>query len=337
MNEIIKELAPPSLFEYSVKPKILYIADVPNWSFDIKGKQYRRYLQQFDIDIGYFKTDLHAEYQDRHWTEMIKHKKYDLIWHLHGDNFFNYEKLRSFVQEQNKLGTQVILTQNEVTPYEEIMQKINVFSAYNAISANNPWVLENFNKAGFTNILKTYDGVDLNVFGHDVPIQKRDFKVFFSSSVMRLEHKGYHILEEIKQLLSNRTDIEFVEVIADSFDNKRTQEEMNYAYNECQVFLCLSKSEGGPCTLLEAAACGLVPIMTEVGYCNYFKNLFVVERDAVAFAEKIIFLKDNPQTLIKMSRGISKEILSWDVKFMSQHWGHFAQQVLLRNKGLKML
>ena len=317
--------------DYTVKPKILYVADVPNWSFDIKGQQYKKYLPQFEIDIAYARKDLAF---DRHWEEMIKKTKYDVIWHLHGHNVPGPDQLFSFILEQNRNGTQVILTQNEVTSLPHIMSDLKRYAAFNAISVNSPWAYDNFYKAGFRNIYKTFDGVDLHVFGHDRPIQNRKFKVFFSSSVMRLEHKGYPIWQEVKRILAHRTDIEFVELITDSFNNKRTQEEMNLIYNECQVFVCLSISEGGPCTLQESAACGLVPIMTKVGYCDYFKNLFIIDRDAEACAEKIVYLKDNPDVLYKMSRGISKEILPWHDKFMSQHWGFFLQKALMNQKAI---
>lgn len=327
----LHDIKPPLLFDFSNKPKVLYIADVPNWSFDIKGKQYIKYLPQLEIDIGYASKELSPEGQ--HWEEMILKKRYDVIWHLHAWNFgSDNESMHEFVRDQNRQGTQVILTQNEVTPLEAILGDIKRFSGYNCISVNNPWAYNNFLRAGFTNIFTTFDGVDLNVFGHDKPIHKRKFKVFFASSTMRLEHKGYYILQEVKKLLADYPDIEFVEIIADSMNNKRSQEEMNAIYNDCQVFVCLSVSEGGPCTLQEAAACGLVPIMTRVGYCDYFKNLFIIERDAKNCAEKILYLKNNPEVLYNMSKGISKEILPWHDKNMSQHWGYFAQRAILARK-----
>jgi hypothetical protein len=327
----LPDLKPPILLEYSVKPKILYVADVPNWSFDIKGHQYRKYLPQFEIDIGYVATSN----SDELWQNMISIKKYDVVWHQHHNNI-PYENIASFVTHHNQLGTQVICTINEVLNSAQIKSEIKLLSAYNSISVNNPWSYQNFKELGF-DPYKTFDGVDLNVFGPDTPIQKRDFKVFFSSSTSRLDHKGYHILQEVKKILKERDDIKFVEVIADSFNNKRTPVEMNEIYNECQVFVCLSLSEGGPCTLQEAAACGLVPIMTRVGYSDYFKNAIIIDRNPQVCADHILYLKDTPHVLIKRSHGISKEILPWHDKLMSQHWGYFVQKSILKSRGIKLL
>lgn len=322
------DLKPKILQNFSEKPKVLYVADVPNWSFEIKGHQYKRYLPQLDMDIGF----INHPNQDMIWQNMSDRKHYDVIWHLHANNLSNQNMFD--IIKHNSKGTQVILTQNEVTPYEEIKYNIKKYSLFNFISVNNPWVYENFKKAGFDNIFTTFDGVDLAVFGHDTPIEKRNFKVLFVSSKSRLEHKGFYIWEEIKKSLKYREDIEFVEVISDSFNNKRSQEEMNLLYNQCKILVCLSKSEGGPCTLLESAACGVVPLMTKVGYCEYFKNLFILEREASPFIEKILYLKDNENILNNMSKGISKEILPWSDRLMSQHWGYFVQNSILRQKGL---
>lgn len=327
------DLNPPLLLEFSKKPNILYVADVPNWSFHTKGKQYRKYLPQYEIDIGFATQDLKDDYKGLHWHEMLSKKHYDVIWHMHSHNIFGRQDLVNFVQFMNKKGTQVILTQNEVTDVENVKADIQRYAAFNSLSVNNPWAYEIFKSLGFNNVYKTYDGVDLHIFGPDVAIQKRNFKVLFCSSKMRLEHKGYQIWQEVRKILKNAEGIEFVEVITDSFNNLRTPEEMNEIYNQCQVYVCLSISEGGPCTLQEAAACGVVPIMTRVGYCEYFKNLFVISREAQACIEKILFLKENQDVLYKMSHGISKEILPWHDKFLSQHWGYFLQQAVMRNKG----
>lgn len=331
------DLSPRSLYDFSVKPRVLYVADVPNWSFDIKGRQYRRFLPQYEIDIGYAVKKLPFEYEGLYWRDLLEKNHYDVIWHLHSQNMAGSEDLYRFVVEMNAKGTQVILTQNNVEPLEAIKHDLKRYAAFNAISVNNPWAYKIFKEAGFQNIYKTYDGVDLDVFGHDMPILYRDFKIFFSSSKMRLDHKGYPIWLKVKEMLSVDPEIQFEEVITDSFSNKRTPEEMNKIYNECQVFVCLSISEGGPCTLLEAAACGLVPVMTKVGYSNYFKNSFIIERTAQACVDKILYLKDNTDVLINMSRGISKEILPWHDKLMSQHWGYFLQQAILKKKGFHLI
>jgi glycosyltransferase involved in cell wall biosynthesis len=328
----LPSITPLQLCQFTTKPRVLYVADVRNWSFDIKGREYRKYLPQYDIDIGYAHSALKNE--PEYWENMLGWRKYDIIWHLHADNISRSDYLGHFVRQHNRQGRMVVLTQNNVLSVEEIRSEAKRYAAFNVLSVNNPWSYQNFLDAGFPNVYTCYDGVDLTTFGPDTPFHKRPFRVLFTSSKMRLEHKGYPIWQRVRELLKDRPDIEFEEVIADSFSNTSTPQQMNDIYNQCQVFACLSVSEGGPCTLLEGAACGLVPIMTRVGYSEYFENAIIIERDAEACAEKIVWLKDNPDLLLEMSRGISKEILDWSDRKMSQHWGYVLERAMILKKGL---
>lgn len=334
-----QDIKPPMLFEFSVKPKVLYVADLPGWDQDIKGHQYRKHLPQFDIDIGYSRQGTSP-----FWEDMLKEKKYDVVCcnnipnlsHYQAPKYvplnfgtkFNsyYEELLAFIREQNQAGTQLVLTQDEAN-----RQDIRRYAAFNALAVNNPKTFDDFDRAGFGGIYRTYDGIALDVFGPDVPIQNRRFKVFFTSSVIQPEEKGYPIWQEVRRILNDRKDIEFVELLTDSFSNK-TPEQMNELYNSCKIFVCLSLAENGAASLHEAAACGLVPITTKVGYSEYFKNLFIIDRDAMSCVEKIIYLNDHQDVLAKMSQGISKEVLPWDMRLMSQHWGYFIQQTVMRKK-----
>lgn len=333
---------PPVLHEFSVKPKVLYVADLPDGDQDIKGRRYSQYLSHFDIDIGYSRQGVSP-----YWEDMLRERKYDVVCCNNIPNTsrnqpakfvplnlgarFNtfYEELLAFIREQNKLGTQVVLTQDHAD-----RQDIRRYAAFNALAANNPTTFASFERGGFQGVYKTYDGIDLNVFGPDVPILKRRFKVFFTSSVVQPEHKGHAIWQEVKDILSSRKDIEFVEHLSDSFTNK-TPEQMNDLYNSCKVFVCLSISENGFCDLHHAAACGVVPITTKVGYAEHFKNLFIIDRRAMACVEKILYLNDHQDLLAKMSHGINKEVLPWDMKLMSRHWGHFIQQTVLKKKAIR--
>lgn len=297
--------------------KIFYVADTPNWSFHYKGLDYKNFLPQFDIDIGF---------ANQNWMEQANLNKYDVVLHLHEQYIKETNDLKIFINEQNFKGTKVLLTINEVICPYDLMMKKQKLSLYNSISVNNPYVLNSMNRLGFKNIQLTYDGVNLDMFRVIKEFNKRKFNVFFSSSMMRLSHKGYDVLKEVKDILKNHRDIRFVEIYSDSYNNKRTWNEMIEIYNSCKLFLCLSKSEGGPCTLLESAACGCVPICTDVGYSNYFKSCSIIERNAQKCADKILELKENESLLNEKHEMILEEIKKWNSKFMSQQWGNFWQQ-----------
>jgi glycosyltransferase involved in cell wall biosynthesis len=67
-------------------------------------------------------------------------------------------------------------------------------------------------------------------------------------------------------------------------------------YPAMDVFLCTSNEEGGPCTILEAMACDVPVITTDVGHVpevvTHGENGFVVgERSASAFMESLMALR----------------------------------------------
>lgn len=294
--------------------RILYVADTPNWSFHFKGVEYKKFLPQFDIDITF---------ADQNWIEQVNSLKYDVIVHLHEQYIKDIDDLKFFISKQNSHGTKVVLTINEVICPYDLMMKKNKLLLYNCISVNNPYVLQSMERLGFKNTFLTYDGVDLQTFKVEKEFEKRNFSVFFSSSYMRLGHKGFKILQDVKNILADYKDINFVEVYSDSYKNKRTWQDMKDLYNSCKIFLCLSLSEGGPCTLLESAACGCVPISTDVGYTNYFKSCKIIERNAKSCVEALLHYRENPNLLFDNHKKIVEEIKIWDSKLMSQQWGNF--------------
>ena len=80
-----------------------------------------------------------------------------------------------------------------------------------------------------------------------------------------------------------------------SGDNLIKLENMPNFYEEIDLYICASSSEGFSLSVLEASATGIPIISTKVGGCedliqnNY--NGFLVDRDISSIKEKIIFFK----------------------------------------------
>ncbi len=333
----LPSFAPPSSqpIHFNPKPKILYVADTPNWSFDRKGRDYRKYLPELEIDIGFandiVKTTGRAE---SHYRHMESQKHYDVIWHLHEFFISDEAELKKYVKHHNARGTKVILTINQLYNLQDIENRRGRFSAYNAISANSPYCYFKLMEAGLSPHF-TPDGYPGETFGPDIPVEKRPFKVMFVSSKLWMEHKGFDIWLRVRDRLEP-IGVGFIEVLVDSYNNPFTFEQMNDLYNQAQIFVCMSRSEGGPCTLQESAGCGVVPICTKVGYTEYLKNIFIVNRDADSFIEKILYLKANPDVVKSMSRGVIREAYHWQSRLTARKWGHFVESELVKNKGLMM-
>ena len=85
----------------------------------------------------------------------------------------------------------------------------------------------------------------------------------------------------------------------------------NY-YNSIDLYPCASKSESGPRPVMEAAACGVPSLTTDVGLIPELiennVNGIIVERKAEAFAEQLHQLVNDRERLIQMGRLARKKI-----------------------------
>ena len=99
-------------------------------------------------------------------------------------------------------------------------------------------------------------------------------------------------------------------------------------YNQLDVYLCASSSEGFSLSVLEASACGRPVISTRVGGCEDLivdgENGFLVDRDIAAFAEKLRFL-NNDRTLLARMGHKNREVIetNWSWKVRAKDWLDF--------------
>jgi hypothetical protein len=172
---------------------------------------------------------------------------------------------------------------------------------YNSISCNNPEICTE-------KIFKTYDFVDLIEYGHDVLIERRNFKVlvFDDSFKDKLKESSIEFLDYKQEKLKDPNDL----------------------YNECCLLLDFRSVLDS--RILEASACGVVSVTNNSGYCKYIKNKIVCENESDAIS-KILNLKFKPKNLYNISKSISKEMLFWDIKKISYQYEIFLNETVNKN------
>ena len=139
------------------------------------------------------------------------------------------------------------------------------------------------------------------------------------------EHKGIGIFRELAALLQPR-GIPCRAVIANSAQNWRTPAMLCEIYNQYPIFICASRGEGGPATLLEAAACGCVVISTPVGYSEDIigsSNGYIVRRRSDEFLEKVTALYEDSESLQAMSQRIQATVRGWDWTIRAKAYEQF--------------
>lgn len=166
------------------------------------------------------------------------------------------------------------------------------------------------------------DGIDLKLF-----TPRKKSSVFLDKqSPVRIgwagnsewgenDHKG---LNSIIKPVIDRLIKEGYNIQLDLADRKliwRQQYDMPKYYHSLDIYLCASLNEGTPNTILEAMACGLVVLSTDVGIVrNIFGPLqqaYIVNRTALDFYYKLKQLLDNRQSWEELSLENLQAIKAW--------------------------
>lgn len=284
-----------NLFNFSTKPKILFYADSP--ITHRIGEQHKKYLPEYEIDIA-----------SSDWQDVLYSRDYDVLCHTNLTLLiWKTRNFEDFVKEQQSRGTKVVLADRN-----QIYTAMDFYKVFDGVFVNDSSMYEVLKSQGLSTAFIP-DGVDLSTFGPDVPFQKRSFKV-----ATRKSDRTWQRLRE------KCPEIEFVEL----FDKTINAALLNEAYNACQVFY-------GSFGFMEAAACGLIPVMKRKSGLENFQNIFSFDDDD-SLIEKILSLKDSQDTIL-FSQRVSKEMLAWDYCFLSHLWAESVQQILLKKKAVSFI
>lgn len=166
------------------------------------------------------------------------------------------------------------------------------------------------------------DGVDLNLFKPSFYLNNKRNKVYIgwsgNSAWGSNDHKGLHtiIKPAIERLIIEGYSVQLE--IADSNEVWHEQFEMVQYYQSLDIYVCASLSEGTPNTVLEAMACGLVIVSTDVGIVREafgpLQRNYIIERNIDSLYLKLKFLLDNPDQmeLIRNENLLSIQDWSWE-------------------------
>jgi hypothetical protein len=103
-------------------------------------------------------------------------------------------------------------------------------------------------------------------------------------------------------------------------------------YNSLDIFLCASDIEGTPNTVLEAMACGLPIISTNVGIVPEVfgerQKEFITDRNVASIKVKIRQLVENPPLRQQLSQENLASIQDWSWQAKTEKWRDFFEMAL---------
>ncbi len=149
------------------------------------------------------------------------------------------------------------------------------------------------------------------------------------------DFKGLHtiLLPAIERLRERGYSIETK--FADRAKGKIPHHLMPDYYAQIDIFVCASKIEGTPNPVLEAMACGVPIVTTDVGivpqaFGEKQKHFILPERSIEAMTETLARLIDAPHELSALSAESLQQIQTWDWAQQTQKFARYFNQLLGR-------
>lgn len=267
------------------KPRILLIADVKNWAWWLKGEYLQKYLSdEFDIDL----ICVLGEGCLSQWQ--IPQNKHDLYFTF-GYSYVDF--LYSVPKYKKATGVTAHRPRNIILPKMKQAGHLH---------ANSMMLYRELQNMGFERVYYTPNGVNEKLFRpvKPIPIQR---KTLIAGHVGKECHaKGQ---KDIIYPAIAKAGAERVTNVV-TWQKKIPHNEMYKIYQEMDVFMVASLEDGTPNPALEAASCGRPIISNRIGNMPEFIqdgwNGFLVERRIEDYVEKLKWLQNNRDKLIKMGQ-----------------------------------
>lgn len=328
------------------KRKIALIIDTKGWAFDNIANQIKKNLPEYQIDIipgkifegNMIKLFLFCQEYDlihflwRGYLSLIDReemKKYAESLGISFEEFKNTYILNKKITFS--ICDQLYLSGEEIWRTEEILK---YGDSYVVTSERIKKIYDKYDKKPQMII---HDGVDLETY---IPENLERFETLdkvtagwvgnskFKDSDGDEDLKGVEgiIKPAIKELQEEGYNIELS--LADRNIKMIPQEEMPKYYNSIDIYICASKTEGTPLTILEAMAMGVPIITTDVGIVTEAlgkeqKQYILNERSKDALKDKIKQLMTNKQYFKILSKENMEQIKKWDWKEISLKYKEF--------------
>jgi glycosyltransferase involved in cell wall biosynthesis len=323
--------------------KVLIITDKPGWSYDTIAKGLVRYNDNpgLVLDIA-AASDQMAFIEREHqrydlvfplgWTQVIaKHKKLgfqDLL------PFLDRRKLITGIHSHRSWDEYASMPDFSPQPPAALLDRLSELKGINIISRRLHRIFE---RAGLSNIVLTENGVDTELFSPKTPVnteRRVPLSVGFSGSKDIAKHDYLKGFSEFIEPLGSLPNVQ-IKVLGNRGEGQVKREDMPALYNQIDLYLCASTSEGFSQSVLEASACGRGVLSTRVGGCEDLieegRNGFLLRRDMAqirALVERLEADRALVRSLGESNRRIVLERYSWQLKV--RDWLRFVESHLAR-------
>ena len=341
------------------RPRIALVSDVRGWAFHNIAVSMKKHLgDRYDFDIYYLNEsfpDLGSVAKD------LFTASYDLIHFLSREGL---PLLFTHLWRRKEGVTDEILTGFISTPFTF---SIYSHSQLTPSDLDHTRVIFNYLAKGYTvssvrldcvyRSLKNFapptmvieDGVDPSLFFprdlERLADNDRQLMIGWAGNstwglhVDGLDHKGLRTL--IKPVIASlqREGLSVAGHFSDSSEGHTEYREMVHYYNGLDIYVCASDMEGTPNPVLEAMACGLPIVSTDVGIVpelfGPLQQEFVVqERSVAAIRDKVRVLLTDSALRQALSKENLERVADWTRQAESRKWqDFFARMIAMEGAG----
>ena len=333
------------------KKKIAIVIDKEGWAYSNTSNQIKKNLSQYyDIDIipidifgdNVVKLFILVSTYDLvffMWRALISWLYSDYSKKLMKDLGFSFEEfIKKYLKEKNIIAgvyDQLFLNaEKERTDF--ILSNVK---GYMVCSQRLKEIYDKFEKKPKMVIshgvdLQLFKMVDKNKYDN---LGNRTLKIGWTGNSKFLDEKDDDlkgvqkvIKPAIEELINENYNIELK--IADRNIKMLPHDEMYKYYNEIDIYVCASRTEGIPNTILEAMACGVPVISTDVGIVPEVlgkkQKEFIIERTKDDLKNKIKELVENKQKLKELSEENLQQIRGWSWEEKTKQYKAFFDSFL---------
>jgi glycosyltransferase involved in cell wall biosynthesis len=265
------------------RPKILLIADVPDWIF----ARHCRMLERF-LGTEYCFT---TAYQHQVYRE----KDYDLIYPLEF-NLVEPEQVRTPAKYVTGIRSHLTWVRKD---FIEIVKLLRTrFQRVHTVSRR----LQRVFAPQVPGVVRVTHGVDTEFFVASTQADQSGSRLRLGWAGNRLNSsKGF---EEFVLPLEQLPGVELI--FCGYQDRNLDVHQMRAFYDSLDAYVCTSDLEGNNNALMEAAAMQRAIITTDNGtvpeYLRHGESAIIVERAPDRFREAVLQLRDNPQLRVALGR-----------------------------------
>jgi len=321
--------------------KVLIVIDKHGWSYDTIARGLVKHNPNADLVFDIVGGNEESEFIERH------HGQYDLVFaigwtlvmskkHKHHYRdlmpFLDRDKLITGIHSHRSWDDYLSLPDADRDPPGELVQRLSKLKGINIISRR---LFRIFSEAGLSNIVLTENGVDATLFTPARPVntdRRTPLVIGFSGSTEIAKHDRLKGFSEFILPLCGIPNVE-VKVLGGKGEHQVKREDMPSLYNQIDLYICASTSEGFSQSVLEAAACGRGVISTRVGGCEDLitehHNGYFIRRDREQISSLVRRLESDRQlvrSLGENNRAVVEERSAWDVRV--REWLRFIESNL---------